>query len=191
MWKLYLGILIILQWKINILKNSQKQLIKLKKKKKTIGTALSWTQLPSEKCCNLLRKTELQNLASSHTPHSWRENNNSSNNKKESTIWLSLNNWLFMSFPPSWITALLWWRACITQWNCVPCHAGPTNMARILEWFVIYSTSGPHFVRTLHYDSSVLFAGQEATVRTGHGKKDWLHTGKRSTPRLYIIILLI
>ena len=29
-------------------------------------------------------------------------------------------------------------------------------MARILEWFVISSTSGPHFVRTLHYDLSML-----------------------------------
>ena len=28
--------------------------------------------------------------------------------------------------------------------------------ARILEWFAIPSYSGPHFVRTLYYDLSVL-----------------------------------
>ena len=30
-------------------------------------------------------------------------------------------------------------------------------LARILEWFAIFSSSGPHFVRTLHYiDPSIL-----------------------------------
>ena len=28
------------------------------------------------------------------------------------------------------------------------------------------------------YDSLDLYAGQEATVRTGHGTKDWFQTGK-------------
>ena len=28
-------------------------------------------------------------------------------------------------------------------------------MARILEWFVIPSSSRPHFARTLHYDLSI------------------------------------
>ena len=37
-----------------------------------------------------------------------------------------------------------------------------------------------------------LYAGQQATVRTGHGTTDWFQTGKgRSTSRLYIVILLI
>ena len=36
-----------------------------------------------------------------------------------------------------------------------------------------------------------LYAGQEATVRTGHGKTDWFQIGKRSTSRLYIVTLLI
>ena len=35
-----------------------------------------------------------------------------------------------------------------------------------------------------------LYAGQEATVRTGHGTTDWFHR-KRSTSRLYIVTLLI
>ena len=35
-----------------------------------------------------------------------------------------------------------------------------------------------------------LYAGQEATVRTGHGPTDWFHR-KRSTSRLYIVTLLI
>ena len=35
-----------------------------------------------------------------------------------------------------------------------------------------------------------LYAGQEATVRTGHGTTDWFQIGK-GTSRLYIITLLI
>ena len=35
------------------------------------------------------------------------------------------------------------------------------------------------------------YAGQEATVRTGHGTTDWFQIGKRSTSRLYIVTLLI
>ena len=35
------------------------------------------------------------------------------------------------------------------------------------------------------------YAGQEATVRTGHGTTDWLQMRKRSPSRLYIITLLI
>ena len=36
-----------------------------------------------------------------------------------------------------------------------------------------------------------LYAGQEATVRTGHGTTDLLQTGKRSTSRLSVVTLLI
>ena len=36
-----------------------------------------------------------------------------------------------------------------------------------------------------------LYAGQEATVRTGHGTTDWVPNRKRSTSRLYIMTLLI
>ena len=36
-----------------------------------------------------------------------------------------------------------------------------------------------------------LHAGQEATVRTGHGTTDWFQIGKRSMSRLYIVTLLI
>ena len=35
-----------------------------------------------------------------------------------------------------------------------------------------------------------LYAGQEATVRTGHGTTDWFQIGK-SASSLYIVILLI
>ena len=35
-----------------------------------------------------------------------------------------------------------------------------------------------------------LYAGQEATVRTGHGKTDWFQTGN-SASTLYIVTLLI
>ena len=36
-----------------------------------------------------------------------------------------------------------------------------------------------------------LYAGQEATVRTGHGTTDWFQIEKRSTSRLYSVTLLI
>ena len=36
-----------------------------------------------------------------------------------------------------------------------------------------------------------LYAGQEATVRTGHGTIDWFQIRKRSRSRLYIVMLLI
>ena len=36
-----------------------------------------------------------------------------------------------------------------------------------------------------------LYAGQEATVRTGHRTTNWFQIGKRSTSRLYIVTLLI
>ena len=36
-----------------------------------------------------------------------------------------------------------------------------------------------------------LYAGQEATVRNGHGTTDWFQIGKMSTSKLYIVILLI
>ena len=36
-----------------------------------------------------------------------------------------------------------------------------------------------------------LYAGQEATVRTGHGTTDRLQNRKRNTSRLYIVTLLI
>ena len=36
-----------------------------------------------------------------------------------------------------------------------------------------------------------LYAGQEATVRIGHGTIDWFQIGNRSTSRLYIVTLLI
>ena len=36
-----------------------------------------------------------------------------------------------------------------------------------------------------------LYAGQEATVRTGHGTTDWFQIEKRNMSRLYIVTLLI
>ena len=68
-----------------------------------------------------------------------------------------------------------------------------------MKWFAIPFSSGPHSVRPLHHDHSKLwkilkemgtqdhltcllrnlYAGQEATVRTGHGTTDWFQVGKR------------
>ena len=36
-----------------------------------------------------------------------------------------------------------------------------------------------------------LYAGQEATVKTGHGTTDWFPNRKRSTSRLYMVTLFI
>ena len=36
-----------------------------------------------------------------------------------------------------------------------------------------------------------LYAGQEATVRTGHGTTDWFQIRKRNMSRLYIVTLFI
>ena len=36
-----------------------------------------------------------------------------------------------------------------------------------------------------------LYAGQEATVRIGHGTTDWFQNWERSASRLYIVTLLI
>ena len=39
--------------------------------------------------------------------------------------------------------------------------------------------------------NSLRYAGQEATVRTGHGTTDWFQIGNRSMSRLNIVSLLI
>ena len=61
------------------------------------------------------------------------------------------------SFPVAyWTTSDLWelvfQRHIFLSFH--PVHVVLT--ARILEWFAIPSSSGQHFVRTLHYDTSVL-----------------------------------
>ena len=52
-------------------------------------------------------------------------------------------------------------------------------------WKILQDMGIPgHLIRLLRN----LYAGQEATVRTGHGTTDWF---QRSTSRLYIVTLLI
>ena len=54
-------------------------------------------------------------------------------------------------------------------------------------WKILKEMGIPdHLTCLLRY----LYAGQEATVRTGHGTTDWFQTGK-SVSRLYIVTLLI
>ena len=43
----------------------------------------------------------------------------------------------------------------------------------------------------LTYPLRNLYAGQDATVRIGHGTTDWLKTGKKSMSRLYTTNLFI
>ena len=42
-----------------------------------------------------------------------------------------------------------------------------------------------------HFTLGNLYAGQEATIRTGHGTTDWVQNQERSMSRLYIVTLLI
>ena len=51
-------------------------------------------------------------------------------------------------------------------------------------WKILQEMGIPDLLRNL-------YAGQEATGRTGHGTTDWFQIGKRNTSRLYIVTLLI
>ena len=55
-------------------------------------------------------------------------------------------------------------------------------------WKILKEMGTPDHVTCLLRN---LYAGQEATVRTGHGTTDWFQIGKMSTLRLYIVTLLI
>ena len=56
------------------------------------------------------------------------------------------------------------------------------------QWKILQEMGIPdHFTCLLRN----LYAGQEATVRTGHGTTDWIEITKKSTSRLYIVPLLI
>ena len=48
-----------------------------------------------------------------------------------------------------------------------------------------------HLVKAMICLLRNLCAGQEATVRTGHGTTDWVPNRKRSSSRLYMVTLLI
>ena len=51
-------------------------------------------------------------------------------------------------------------------------------------WKILQEMGIPDLLRNL-------YAGQEATGRTGHGTTDWFQIGKRNMSRLYIVTLLI
>src|SRR5574342_716186 len=55
-------------------------------------------------------------------------------------------------------------------------------------WKILKEMGIPHHLTCLLRN---LYAGQEATVRSGHGTTDWFQIGKRSTSRQYIVTLLI
>ena len=67
------------------------------------------------------------------------------------------------------------------------------STAEITKWKILKKMGIPDH---LTWFLRNLYAGQEATVRTGHGTTDWFQIGKGvqySTiqPRLYIVIQLI
>ena len=57
------------------------------------------------------------------------------------------------------------------------------------KWKILKEVGTPDHLTSLLRN---LYAGQEATVRTRHGKMDWFQTGKGvRTSRLYIVTLFI
>ena len=55
-------------------------------------------------------------------------------------------------------------------------------------WKILQEMGIPgHFICFLRN----LYAGQEATLRTGHETTDWFRIGKESMSRLYIVTMLI
>ena len=60
----------------------------------------------------------------------------------------------------SFYTSALLWEVCVTFvifWSSIPPHTVHGVLkARMLKWFAIPFSGGPHFVRTLHHDLSVL-----------------------------------
>ena len=52
------------------------------------------------------------------------------------------------------------------------------SQARILEWIAISFSQGSSPIQGLSPHLLCLYAGQEATVRTGHGITDWFQIGK-------------
>ena len=65
---------------------------------------------------------------------------------------------------------------------CNP-HVDPNKLWKILKELGI-----PNHLTCLLRN---LYAGQEATVRIGHGTTDWSQIGKGVESRLYIVTLLI
>ena len=55
-------------------------------------------------------------------------------------------------------------------------------------WKILLETRIPDHLTCLLTN---LYAGQEATVRTGHRTTDWFQIGKGITSRLYVVTLLI
>ena len=64
----------------------------------------------------------------------------------------------------------------------------PLTMWIMTNWKILKEMGIPDHLTCLLRN---LYAGQEATVRTGHGKTDWFQIGKKSMSRLYIVTLLI
>ena len=59
------------------------------------------------------------------------------------------------------------------------------SQAKILEWIAISFSQGSSPIQGLSPHLLCLYAGQEATVRTGHGTTDWFQTGKEHVKAVY------
>ena len=73
---------------------------------------------------------------------------------KDPVIALCSSPVVYWSLPTWRVPLLVSYLFGISYWYFILVHG--VLRARILEWFTILSSSGPLFVKTLHYDLSVL-----------------------------------
>ena len=74
-----------------------------------------------------------------------------------------------------------------TIYFCFTDYAKDLTVWIMENWKILKEIGIPgHLTCLLSY----LYAGQEATIKTGHGTTDWFQIG-RSTSRLFIVTLLI
>ena len=64
----------------------------------------------------------------------------------------------------------------------------PLTVWITINWKILKEMGTPDHLTCLLRN---LYAGQEATVRNGHGTTEWFHIGKGDTSRLYTVTLLI
>ena len=86
---------------------------------------------------------------------------------------------------PAWTSGSSWFTYC---WSVAWRILSVTLLA--CEMSANKISSIKYILKVIRLIMRNLYAGQEATVRTGHGTTDWFQR-KRSTSRLYIVTLLI
>ena len=94
-------------------------------------------------------------------------------------LWDGMKTDLFQYCGHCWNFQICW----LIEWITLK-----TSSFRIWKWKILKEMGIPDHLTCLLRN---LYAGQEATVRTGYGTTNWFQIGKGSTSRLYIVTLLI